>query len=77
MFFEGTRVRLKETIDIYPIGVFDAGLTGTVVYLDPTGVSAVRLDTHFPALNEWDNELQIWRNGSDEGPTWELLEEVR
>ena len=62
------RVCLKHAVDIYPLGVFPAGLTGTVVDVDPTSIVVfhVRLDQHFDCLNPWNNRLQIGRSGSDE-----------
>lgn len=60
----GDRVQLKAPYDVYPTGVFEAGLTGVVVALvcdDDMSAAhfAVKLDREFPALAEWDNVLQI------------------
>jgi hypothetical protein len=68
----GRRVRISQTIDIYPLGIFSIGLTGTVtqVAVDPDGNTPswyVRLDEYRPELEEWDNELEVWSEDSDSG----------
>ena len=55
----GDRVRLINDVDNYPVGIFEAGLTGTLKTVDENGYW-VRLDKHFDVLDEWGNELQIW-----------------
>lgn len=66
----GTRVMVNDVIDLYPVGTFCPGLTGTVVAVDaaaPGIVAHILLDDRFASLNEWDNKLQVWRDGTDEG----------
>ena len=65
----GTRVRIAAPIEIFPIDIFQTGLTGVLVEVDPTArdvVAMVRLDQHHDGLAEWDNRLQVWRDDSDE-----------
>lgn len=54
---EGAKVRLRRSIERAEDLLIPAGETGTVVEVGPSMVS-VRLDKHFPELDEWDNELQ-------------------
>lgn len=68
---EGRRVRLAKTVDIYPCGIFDAGITGTVVEVsEPDALGEillhVRLDEHRKELNEWDNKLQVYHGVIEE-----------
>lgn len=65
----GDRVRTCAEIEIFPLAIFPAGLTGTVTEVSATFSSLaalVHLDQHFPALIEWNNELQVWHDGTDE-----------
>jgi hypothetical protein len=64
-FPKGARVVLSEQVENYPVGIFAAGLTGTVVdYSEVDDAYWVKLDRHRPELAEWDNQLQIM---GDEG----------
>lgn len=68
-FRVGDRVRLRAEVDLFPTGVFPAGLLGCVSQYDERVrdvVMHVRLDQQFACLNEWANELQVWRDGTDE-----------
>ena len=53
------RVRLATDFDLFPVGIFPAGLTGTVTSIDDNYLAMVTLDQYFPALKEWDNALQV------------------
>lgn len=68
----GSKVRLTRPVENYPIGIFDIGLTGTLMNIDREGSYWVKLDTHFPELDEWENELQLWdysvQDGASESP---------
>jgi hypothetical protein len=70
---EGSRVRLKRNVESFPSGIFPAGLTGTLVKIGTDGDYWVRLDQHFPNLEAWNNELQLWhwsdQESSDEHPS--------
>jgi len=59
VFAIGERVRLTKTVEVFPIGVFDPGLIGVIADITSNGIW-VKLDRHFPELEAWDNELQIW-----------------
>ena len=52
---------------------FRVGLTGTLVKVGEDGDYWVKLDQHFPNLDAWDNELQLWdwsdQDSSDEHPS--------
>lgn len=69
----GDRVRLKDDLDIFNLGSFPKGATGTVAWaLDPLPketdgivIFSVKLDEPFADLDQWDNELQVW--GEDAG----------
>ena len=56
----GTRIKLIQDVDNYPDIYAPAGLTGTLVRIDSEGAYWVKLDKHFPSLDEWNNKLQIW-----------------
>ena len=66
-FTVGQRVRIvAASIAIFDLGTFPAGLTGTVVAATPDAaafeaVASVRLDKHFAELNDWQNELMVFR----------------
>jgi hypothetical protein len=63
-FKVGARVRLTRDIELYPIGIFPAGLTGVVTDVQPDSpdvIAQVKLDETFPELEEWDNCLQVSR----------------
>ena len=76
----GTRVRIKEDVELYPHGIFKAGLTGTVQkifldYVDEGPVASIQLDQHFPELDEWDNEIHLLADPYH-GPTWTNFEKI-
>ncbi len=61
----GARVRLKNPIDIYHLGFFPAGLTGTVEQVDITSqpiMAEIKFDNHFECLDEWQNCMQAGIN---------------
>ena len=62
----GLRVKIVRNVDIYPTGVFRAGLTGTVTDVDDGCeiYCMVKMDRHFPELDEWDNALQVANNNA-------------
>jgi hypothetical protein len=66
-FAVGQRVRLIRDVEVYPIDIFRAGLTGTVTDFNPgmRPIMHVKLDRHFGGLKDWDNELQVWPDGHD------------
>ena len=70
---EGSRVRLKREVENFPIGTFQVGLTGTLVKIGEGGDYWVKLDQHFPDLDAWDNQLQLWdwsdQDSLDEHPS--------
>ena len=55
----GERVRLAECVENGSEIFVDSGETGTIDQMDDESIW-VKLDRHFPALDEWDNCLQIW-----------------
>ena len=57
-FKAGMRVRLVEAVENFPTILAPAGEEGTVTDTDGEFVY-VRLDRHFPELDEWDNVLQV------------------
>jgi len=61
----GTRVRTTADVENYPVIFMPAGATGRVTHIDEEYV-CVDMDKHFEELNEWQNELQIYKpeNGS-------------
>lgn len=56
----GTRVVLTRDVDIYPTIYVHAGETGTVASHDHER-TMILLDKHHAELDEWNNELEIWR----------------
>lgn len=60
----GDKVRLRTTVHIFPIGIYPAGLTGTIMEIDHFAM--MQLDQYFPELKEWDNCLQVGLTESDE-----------
>lgn len=74
----GARVRLVEPVEYYPLGIWPAGTTGTVAFVNSDGTNPagmVTLDEHFEALNDWDNQLQVCPS-ADEGATWASWEAI-
>lgn len=61
----GTRVVLVSDVDNFPTLFVKAGETGILDRIDGEGSYWIKLDRHFPELNEWKNQLQIW-DWSDE-----------
>lgn len=69
-FTVGARVKICRDVEIFPIGIFRAGLLGTVTDYDSDVppdwgwdlIGHVRLDEHRPELAAWDNNLQVWGN---------------
>jgi hypothetical protein len=63
-----TRVRLTKDVELFAEGLMlRPGLAGTVVLAANRGLCAmVKLDDHFPELDNWDNELQVGPLGTDE-----------
>ena len=55
----GTRIRLVQGVDNYPEVYVKEGITGTLVRIE-SDCYWIKLDKHFPELDEWNNELQIW-----------------
>lgn len=78
----GARVKLVKDVDNYPTIYAKAGLTGILTDIDREGCYWVRLDQHFPELNEWENQLAIWDwstelgNGPDCHPSTFISEEA-
>ena len=69
---EGSRVRLKREVENFPIGIFPAGLTGTLVKIGQQGDYWVKLDRQYLVLAALSNELLLWdwsdENSSDDHP---------
>lgn len=64
---EGLRVRTVRTIEIFPDDLIPIGTTGTVCQVTP-GMpihAHVKLDERRPALDEWNNELQVWHEDTE------------
>lgn len=56
MFNVGARVRVKQVVDKYPIGIVPVGTTGIVTYNDGVIVH-VLMDTPIAGYEEWNNEV--------------------
>lgn len=71
----GDKVRITDTIGLFPDAIIDEGETGKIVEHNDHGnpLFLVKLDTHHEGLENWDNNLQI-RKGKH--PSEELLERV-
>ena len=74
------RVMLRDEYECNWHGVWPKGEFGEVVSID-TNIIGVKLDKHYDALNEWNNELQIdldtarynnWTLAEYFWRTWEL-----
>lgn len=70
----GHHVRLTETVDLFPDIIAEKGWTGTVEQMDQESVW-VKLDCVCPTLEEWDNQLQIWRSNYPDGLPLEVLQD--
>jgi len=78
-FKVGDRVRLTQALDIFNLGCFSEGITGVVTYVNDEGleiIGGVRLDVPHPDLDEWDNELQVFRPEEAE-VHWGLFQRVK
>lgn len=66
----GAYVRVREDIDIWPLGLFPAGLlgevTGSCLTNDDDQPIDITLTKTFEVLDEWDNALQVWLDGTDQ-----------
>lgn len=63
-FLPGRRVRLTADLEPFIFGEIRAGETGVITTVEGgwgvnTVSALVRLDRHFPDLDEWDNEIQV------------------
>jgi len=58
-FTVGQRVITTDFVDNFPTVLCNAGETGTVEEITDERIM-VRMDRHFPELNEWTNSLEIW-----------------
>lgn len=67
---EGTRVRLTRDVERYPHFIAEAGETGTVTQNDE--MFNVRLDSHLPGAEEWDNEVQWSVIDHDQDPSGDV-----
>lgn len=52
----GRRVKLIVDKDVFPQGIYRAGETGTITFIDSRTIS-VKLDKPHKSLNHWGNEL--------------------
>lgn len=76
-FIIGQRVQLRTIWDVYPLGTWPVGTTGTVTEIDPAGFEingTVKLDQHFTALDEWDNCLHVSNDPNYPLPGWDVWE---
>jgi hypothetical protein len=56
----GTRVVFPEGASAYPDFHFTDRLTGSVVRQEDDS-TWVKIDQYKPELDEWENEIQVWR----------------
>lgn len=56
----GDRVRLTDFVDNFPFVLATPGETGVVATIQED-YAFVKMDRHFKELDDWDNELQVWR----------------
>lgn len=71
----GRRVRIFKDLGIFALGSFPAGLEGTIESANaiarcPDYLCLVKLDQHFPELNEWDNCLQVFFDDAECTPEY-------
>ena len=66
-------VRLISDVDLFPTGIYRAGLTGRVTSHDGY-MAKVTLNQFFPELAEWDNALQVGI-GSDRADVFPCIAE--
>lgn len=68
-FKSGDRVRLNYDVERYPHFIAPKGAAGTILPIhDGDSVLLVRLDEPVFGMEEWDNELQVMLDGSDDDP---------
>jgi hypothetical protein len=67
-FTVGQRVQLNRDVDVFPTVYVKAGEKGTIASIDAERIM-VRMDSHFPPLAEWNNELEIWREWHEDALT--------
>ena len=73
-FKTGDRVKLTEQVEHFDLGIWPAGLTGTIAEIDGDplafdgGIYWVKLDSHFPQLTVWSNQLQVDVSEGDRVP---------
>lgn len=68
----GQRVKIVRRVEIYPTGIFEIGLTGTVTADDGETIGTdprwlVTMDEPQASLTDWDNALQVYENDADYG----------
>ena len=62
----GRRVRLLRIQEVYPTGIFEAGLIGTVASVQ-SDLIAVKLDHYREELDDWHNELHWYIDDLEPG----------
>lgn len=65
----GSKVRLTQNVENYPVILAKSGLTGILVRIDDEGSYWVKLDERKEELDDWNNELQIWNYSEQDGPS--------
>jgi hypothetical protein len=76
-FQVGARMRLTREIDIFDLGRWPVGTTGTVTWaamtdekLDDGLLATIRIDGDHPALAEWDGCLQVFLDHDGDAAWW-------
>lgn len=64
----GDRVRLNRDVDIFPLIVMREDEVGTIASVNDEAIF-VRMDKHYPELDEWDNALEVWREWHEDALT--------
>jgi hypothetical protein len=64
----GQIVQLNRDVDVFPTILCSAGHIGIVASSDSERIM-VRMYNHFPELEEWGNELEIWREWHEDALT--------
>ena len=64
----GDRVRLNSDVDIFPLIIMREGEAGTIASVNDEAIF-VRMDKHYPELDEWDNALEVWREWHEDALT--------
>ena len=62
----GRRVKLISAKDVFPEGIYEAGETGTISYIDSRMIS-VKLDKKHTSLSHWNNKLHWYDHELEEG----------